>query len=77
LLGCVKVYFHLPYIQTEEGNAQWHAKGKVVPSIPDYTTISIKRINRLDIKIKEDSKVKESKDKDKYCIIAIYSVDIK
>jgi hypothetical protein len=59
------------------GIAQWHAKGKVVPSIPDYTTISIKRINRLDIKIKEDSKIKESKDKDKYCIIATYSADIK
>ncbi len=44
------MYFHLPYRQTE-GIAQGHAKGKV-PSIPDYTTIS-RRINRLDIKIKD------------------------
>ena len=33
LLGYAKVYFHLPYRQTEEGIAQGHAKGKV-PSIP-------------------------------------------
>lgn len=33
LLGYAKVYFHLPYRQTE-GIAQGHAKGKV-PSIPD------------------------------------------
>ena len=50
LLGYAKVYFHLPYRQTE-GIAQGHAKGKV-PSIPDYTTIN-RRINRLDIKIQE------------------------
>ena len=34
LLGYAKVYFHLPYRQTE-GIAQGHAKGKV-PSIPIY-----------------------------------------
>jgi hypothetical protein len=34
-----------------------HAKGKL-PSIPDFTTIN-RRINRLDIKIKEDNKSKE------------------
>jgi hypothetical protein len=55
LLGYAKVYFHLPFRQTE-GIAQGHAKGKV-PSIPDYSTIS-RRINRLDIKIK-DNKYKE------------------
>jgi hypothetical protein len=49
LLGYAKVYFHLPYRQTE-GIAQGHAKGKV-PSIPHYTTIN-RKINRLDIKIK-------------------------
>ena len=37
LLGYAKVYFHLPYRQTDEGIAQGHAKCKV-PSIPDYTT---------------------------------------
>ena len=50
LLGYAKVYFHLPYRQTE-GIAKGHAKGKV-PSIPDYTTIS-RRINRLNIKVED------------------------
>ncbi len=49
-----------------------HAKWKV-PSIPDYTTIN-RRINRLNIKIKdEDSK----KFKDEYIVIAIDSNGIK
>ena len=39
LLGYAKVYFHLPYRQTE-GIAQGYAKGKV-PSIPHSTTINI------------------------------------
>ena len=72
MLGYAKVYFHLPYRQTE-GIAQGHAKGKV-PSIPDYTTIN-RRINRLDIKIKEDNKIKEFQDE--YIIIAIDSTGIK
>src|SRR4051812_14591778 len=50
LLGYAKVYFHLPYRQTEEGTAQGHAKGKVLPSIPDYTTIN-SRINKSNIHI--------------------------
>ncbi|MER5175069.1 MAG: IS5 family transposase, partial [Candidatus Nitrosocosmicus sp.] len=70
LLGYAKVYFHLPYRQTE-GIAQGHAKGKV-PSIPDYTTIS-RRINRLDIKIQDKSKEFE----DDYMVIAIDSTGIK
>ena len=73
LLGYAKVYFHLPFRQTEEGIAQGHAKGKV-PSIPDYSTIS-RRINRLDIKIKEDDKSKEFEDE--YITIAIDSIGIK
>jgi IS5 family transposase len=72
LLGYAKVYFHLPYRQTE-GITQRHANGKV-PSIPDYTTIN-RRINRLDIKIKEDSKSKEFEDD--YIVIAIDSTGIK
>ena len=72
LLGYAKAYFHLPYRQTE-GITQAHAKGKV-PSISNYTTIS-RRINRLDIKINEDSKNKEFKDE--YIIIAIDSTGIK
>ena len=72
LLGYAKVYFHLPYRQTE-GIAQGHANGKV-PSIPDYTTIS-RRINRLDIKINDtDSKNKQFKDE--YIVIAIDSTGI-
>ena len=64
--------FIFPYRQTE-GIAQGHANGKV-PSIPDYTTIS-RRINRLDIKIKDDSKNKQFKDE--YIVIAIDSTGIK
>jgi len=71
LLGYAKLYFHLPYRQTE-GIAQGHAKGKV-PSIPHYTTIN-RRINKLDIKIKDNT----SKEfEDDYFIIAIDSTGIK
>ncbi len=66
LLEYAKVYFHLPFRQTE-GIAQGHTKGKV-PSIPDYPTIN-RRINKLDIKIKEDDKSKEFEDE--YITIAI------
>src|SRR6476469_10712546 len=68
LLGYAKAYFHLPYRQTEEGIAQGHAKDKVPISIPHSTTIN-RRINKLDIKIKEDNKSKEFEDD--YLIIAI------
>jgi len=50
LLGYVKAYFHLPYRQTE-GVVRAHAANKI-PSIPDYSTIN-RRVNKLDIKIKE------------------------
>ena len=64
----------MPYRQTEEGITQAHAKGKV-RSIPDFTTIN-RRMNRLDMKIKEnDNKSKEFKDE--YIIIAIDSTGIK
>ena len=71
LLGYAKVYFHLPYRQTKEGIAQGQAKGKV-SGIPDYSTIS-RRMNRLDIKIKDKSKEFE----DDYIVIAIDSTGIK
>ena len=49
--------------------------GKVVPSIPNYTTIN-RRINRLDIKIKDvDNKNKDFEDQ--YIVIAIDSTGIK
>jgi hypothetical protein len=72
LLGYAKVYFHLPYRQTE-GIAQGHARGKG-PSIPDYTTIS-RRINKLNIKV-EDTVTKEST-KAEYIVIAVDSTGIK
>jgi hypothetical protein len=71
LLGYAKVYFHLPYRQTE-GIAQGHANGKV-PSIPDFTTIS-RRINKLNIQINDN---KYGVSKDEYLIIAIDSTGIK
>ena len=73
LLGHAKAYFHLPYRQTE-GITQAHAKGKV-PSIPDFTTIN-RRINRLDIKIKDTTDI-SNKSKDEYIVIAIDSTGIK
>ena len=73
LLGYAKAYFHLPYRQTE-GIAQGHAKGKV-PSIPHYTTIN-RRINKLDIKIKDNKSSNKEFEYD-YLIIAIDSTGIK
>jgi hypothetical protein len=74
LLGYAKIYFHLPYIQTE-GITQAHAKGKV-SSIPDFTTIN-RRINRLDIKIKDTPDSKNKEFEDEYIVIAIDSTGIK
>jgi len=73
LLGYAKAYFHLPYRQTE-GIAQEHAKGKV-PDIPDYSIIN-RRINRLDIKIKDDNN-KNKEFEDEYIVIAVDSTGIK
>ncbi len=69
LLGYAKAYFHLPYRQTKEGIAQGHAKGKI-PDIPNYMYNKQRRINRLNIKIKEDNKTMDFEDE--YIIIAIY-----
>lgn len=46
LLGYMRVYFHLPYRQTE-GVVRAHANNKV-PTVPDYSTIN-RRLNKLDI----------------------------
>ena len=72
LLGCAKVYFHLSYWQTKEGIAQGHARGKA-PPIPDYSTIS-SRINRLDIKTKDDKSREFEGD---YIVVAIDRTGIK
>ncbi len=61
LLWYVKIYFQFSYRQTE-GIAPGHAKWKL-PYIPNYTTISIRRINKLDIKIEKDNISKEYEDK--------------
>ena len=75
LLGYAKGYFHIPYRQSE-GITQAHAKGKV-PSIPHFTTIN-RRINRLDIKIKDtDNKNSSEELEDDYLVIAIDSTGIK
>ena len=61
-------------IQANRRHTQGHAKGKV-PSIPDFTTIN-RRINRLDIRIKEDDN-KNKEFQDDYIVIAIDSTGIK
>jgi hypothetical protein len=48
LLGYMRVYFHLPYRQTE-GVVRAHANNKV-PAVPDYSTIN-RRVNKLEIKL--------------------------
>ena len=73
LLGYAKVYFHLPYRQTE-GITQAHAKGKIT-SIPDFTTIN-RRINRLDIEI-NDTTDSSKEFESEYIVIAIDSTGIK
>ena len=72
LLGYMRVYFHLPYRQTE-GVVREHASN-TLPSIPDYSRIC-RRINRLDIKINnnDDRHVVN----DYYFVIAIDSTGIK
>ena len=70
LLGYMRVYFHLPYRQTE-GVVREHASN-TLPSIPNYSNIS-RRINRLDIKINNKNK----NNNDDYFVIAIDSTGIK
>ncbi|MGZ5491176.1 MAG: IS5 family transposase [Nitrososphaeraceae archaeon] len=48
LLGYARVYFHLPFRQTE-GVVLEHASN-TLPSIPDYSTIN-RRINKLEIHV--------------------------
>jgi hypothetical protein len=46
----MEVYFHLPYRQAEGVVVRAHANDKI-PSVPDYSTIINRCINKLDIKI--------------------------
>lgn len=73
MLGYAKVYFHLPYRQTE-GIVKGHAANKI-PSIPHFSTIS-RRINRLNVKIKDENNRNTNLD-DGYIIIAVDSTGIK
>jgi Transposase DDE domain/Pyridine nucleotide-disulphide oxidoreductase len=70
VLGYMRVYFHLPYRQTE-GVVREHVSS-TLPLIPDYSNIS-RRINRLDIKINNKNK----NNNDDYFVIAIDSTGIK
>ena len=70
LLGYMRVYFHLPYRQTE-GVVRERASS-TLPSIPDYSNIS-RRINRLDININN----KNNNNNDDYFVIAVDSTGIK
>ena len=72
LLGYMRAYFHLPYRQTE-GVVREHASN-TLPSIPDYSNIS-RRINRLDIKINDDS-IKSNLHADNF-VISIDSTGLK
>ena len=74
LLGYMRVYFHLPYRQTE-GVVREHSSN-TLPSIPDYSNIS-RRINRLDIKISSDVDNKSNLQHDDYFVIAIDSTGVK
>ena len=76
LLGYMRIYFHLPYRQTE-GIVRAHS-ANTLPSIPDYSRIC-RRINRLNIKINDDNDDvnNSSLQHDDYFIIAIDSTGIK
>ena len=69
LLRYARVYFHLPFRQTE-GIVRVHAENKL-PSIPDYSTID-RRINKLDIHV-NNNKLGGNDD----VIVAIDSTGIK
>jgi IS5 family transposase len=73
LLGYMKVYFHLPYRQTE-GIVRAHASN-TLSSIPDYSRIC-RRINRLNIKINDDDTDKSNLHDD-YFVIAIDATGVK
>jgi IS5 family transposase len=56
-LGYMRAYFHLAFRQTEGVVVQGHAGKKVPSSIPDYSTISRRVVNKLDIKVNEKEEV--------------------
>ena len=73
VLGYMRIYFHLPYRQTE-GVVRKYASN-TLPSIPDYSRIC-RRINRMDIRISSDDSIKSSLYGDNF-VVAIDSTGIK
>jgi IS5 family transposase len=71
LLGYMRVYFHLPYRQTE-GVVREHASN-TLPSVPDYSRIC-RRINKLNITISSDDESSVHVDN---FVIAIDSTGVK
>ena len=69
IIGYMRIYFHLPYRQTE---GIIKATGKNLPDHPSYSQIC-RRVNKLDI----SSKRSDDDDDDKDIIIAIDSTGIK
>ncbi len=69
IIGYMRIYFHLPYRQTE---GIIKATGKNLPIHPSYSQIC-KRVNKLDI----PSKRLDDDDDDENIIIAIDSTGIK
>ena len=75
ILGYANTYFHGLYTNQRRIITRGHAHGNV-PSIPNYTIISRRRINKLNLKLKDNGSNKESI-KDDYIIIATDSISIK
>ena len=73
LLAYMRIYFHLPYRQTE-GVVREHASS-TLPSIPDYSNIN-KRVNKLDIAISNNDKSIVNNDNDNF-VIALDATGIK
>jgi hypothetical protein len=71
-IGYMRISFHLPYRQTE---GIIKATGKNLPNHPSYGHIC-KRINRLNIAIKE-CKTDDEDDEDDYIVIGVDSTGIK
>src|SRR3954454_9583074 len=69
-IGHIRVYFHLPYRQTE---GIIKATGKSLPDHPSYSQICRRRVNKLDISTKRS----DDHDYDDDIIIALDSIDIK
>jgi hypothetical protein len=70
IIGYIRIYFHLPYRQTE---GVIKATGKNLPDHPSYSQIC-RRVNKLDISTKRSY---DDDDDDKDIIIAIDSTGVK